>query len=98
MKRVSSEKKPCSRPSSARTSPSRSPSTNVLPSRTLRVRSDTRECSRRGWEHDRSKGMFVGGGNHVGVAILAHPGSAVPRSDPPQAPDCDSHLALVVDE
>src|ERR1700733_12625140 len=98
MKRVSSEKKPCSRPASGRTSPRRSPRTNVLPSRTLRVRSDTGECIPRARERHGSKGTFVRGGDDVDVAILAHPGPAVPRGDPLEPAYRVAHPTLIMDE
>ena len=98
MKRVSSEKKPCSRPSSARTSPSRSPTTKVLPSSTLRVRSDTRErrrdapgapptgrCARRRRRRRRRRN-----------ARSPRPGS--PARDRWQPADGRGHRPLVVDE
>ena len=99
MKRVSSEKKPCSRPSSARMSPSRSPTTNVLPSRTLRVRSDTRERPAAAWSRHGPVGALVGGGDDFDVAMLAHPVAAArAASIRGSMADRVGHRALVVDQ
>src|SRR6202041_3859804 len=84
MKRVSPLKKPCSRPSSARTSPSLSPTTKVLPSRTLWVRSDKCDGLRDARAHHRAVGPLVGGGDHVNVAVLGNPRPKGPRGDPGQ--------------
>ena len=96
MKRVSSEKKPCSRPSSARRSPRRSPTTNVLPSRTLSVRSDTRgPLPARARLRHRPVAALVRGRDDVDVAVRRHPGPAVARHDRRQPADRVRHRSLV---
>ena len=68
-----------------------------MPSRTLRS-AQTRASARAGPKRDSSTGTFVRGGDHVDVAMLAHPGSAVPRSDLLQPAYRLAHPALVMDE
>src|SRR5271168_3160999 len=98
MKRVSSEKKPWSRPSSARTSPRRSPTTNVLPSRTLRIRSDTSEDPVGRRKRHGPIDLLVSGGDDFAIAMLTHPRSAVAGLDPRQMADRVCHRPLVVDQ
>src|ERR1700733_7126258 len=98
MKRVSSEKKPCSRPPSERRSPRLSPTTNVLPSSTLSVRLGTNQRRLRCVERHRAVDTLVGRGDDVDVAMRGDPGSAATRGDGGEPADRGGHSLLVGDE
>jgi hypothetical protein len=70
-RRASCPMSPGTLASSVRTSPRRSATTNVLPSRTLKLRSDTREGPRGAPVRHRPVGSLVGGGDDINVAVLA---------------------------
>src|SRR5579863_5284348 len=78
-------------------SPRRSPTTKVLPSRTLSVRSDKRGGSRAlvGYQ---AVGLLVGARDDVSVAVLGYPGAAVARGDAREVGDSGCHPQLVIYE
>src|SRR5271167_25747 len=101
MKRVSSEEKPCSLLVSSATSPWRSPTTNVLLSRTLMLRSRTRNTGgswdERGPGH-RTVGLLIGRGDHIDITVRGHPSATLSGRDARQATDRGGHGRLVIDQ